>query len=107
MDVLIFIVLWLVLSATAGSIAESKGRSAAGYFFLSLIASPLVGILAVLVVGKNEEKLRERQLATGEWRRCPACAELVRIEATRCRYCASGLTPTATQLLALKRRISG
>ena len=38
-------VLWVGLSAVAGVIANAKGRSGAGYFFLSLVVSPLIGLI--------------------------------------------------------------
>ncbi len=46
MEIFIF---WIILSAVAGIIANSKGRSWAGYFFLALFLSPLIGIVAAIV----------------------------------------------------------
>jgi len=39
-------VCWIALCFLAGWIAAQKGRSGAGFFFLSLFLSPLIGILA-------------------------------------------------------------
>ena len=38
-------VLWVGLSAVAGVVANAKGRSGVGYFFLSLVVSPLIGLI--------------------------------------------------------------
>jgi len=40
---------WIILSILAGVGAKNKGRSFAGYFFLSLLLSPLIGLIAMAV----------------------------------------------------------
>lgn len=37
--------LWLVLSGVAGVVAHHKGREGLGYFCLSLVLSPLAGVI--------------------------------------------------------------
>jgi hypothetical protein len=64
MDVLIG---WIVLCLLVAWLARSRGRSALGYFILSLFLSPLIGLIVVLVAGSG-----------------PAAAnELARLEAAR------------------------
>lgn len=46
MDLFIF---WIVLSAVAGIIANSRGQSWAKYFFIALLLSPIIGIVAAIV----------------------------------------------------------
>ena len=43
------IVVWVALCFVAGAIASKKGRSSVGFFFLSLVLSPLIGIIAALI----------------------------------------------------------
>jgi hypothetical protein len=78
----IFIV-WLALSIVAGIIAAKKGRSGFGFFVLSLLLSPLIGIPAALVTKTSEQGL----IARGEMKKCPYCAELIKAEANICRFC--------------------
>ncbi len=58
------ILLWLSFSIGVGVIAQSRGRSFWGWFFLSIVISPLLGVIIVLVaedlnrsIDKPEEKL--------------------------------------------------
>lgn len=65
----IFICLIAVLSACVGAVAHGRGRSGIGYFGLSLVISPILGIIIVLVmsdlnkVAADREAERERRIA--------------------------------------------
>jgi hypothetical protein len=54
---------WIVLSILAGIGARNKGRSFAGFFFLSLLLSPLIGLIA-MAVAKPVKKDQEQQKPT-------------------------------------------
>lgn len=53
MEVFIFGTLLCVI---VGIIADGKGRSGFGFFMLSFFLTPIVGMIALLVVGKKEKK---------------------------------------------------
>lgn len=44
------IVLWILVSVLVGFVASAKGRSAVGWFFISLMFSPLIALLALCAV---------------------------------------------------------
>jgi hypothetical protein len=78
---------WLIVSILVAVWASRRGRSGLIAFIVSILLSPLIGIVFVLVNGTNERKIENRAVANGEMKKCPSCAELVRWEAAKCRYC--------------------
>ncbi len=56
-----FVLFWVILSAIAAWIARAKGRSGLGVFFLSLLATPVVGfIVAASVKPKSQTQPTSR-----------------------------------------------
>lgn len=86
------VIAWIIFSIIVGVAASNKGRSGWGFFFLSLILSPLIGGLAILAAARNESRLEAKKLQSGDSRKCPFCAELIKKEATKCRHCGADIT---------------
>lgn len=87
---LIFI-FWLLFAFLVGAWAQHRGRSGGGWGVLALLISPVIAFLILLAIGPNREGIESDALASGEMRKCPYCAELVKAEAKLCRYCHSEL----------------
>lgn len=68
----------LCCGIASAMIASSKGRNAAGWFFLGLILGPF-GLVFALIVGKEGPSNEER--------RCPYCAEFIKKGAIVCKHC--------------------
>lgn len=90
--ILFWIVLYIALSVVAAAWAENKGRNAGGFLLLSLIFSPVVGLLAAGAARRNEALLDKMSIANGTHKRCPDCAELVKAAALKCRHCGADVS---------------
>ena len=82
----IFIV-WLGLAGLVGVVASNKGHSGVLYGIFALVASPILGILVVLCLKPNVKAVEMAKIEGGENKKCPFCAEIIKAEATVCRYC--------------------
>ena len=52
-----YVVFWLFFSIIAGVIATRKGRSGIGFFFLSILLSPLIGIISAIIATPNQNQV--------------------------------------------------
>jgi len=93
MEIMFF---WLLFSIAVGVLAFNRGRSGFGWFVLSMFISPLLGVVFCLVSRNLSGEAAKPSLATHV--KCPACAELVLPEATKCKHCGSALTPRPDSL---------
>jgi len=87
-----YVALWIVFSIVAGIIAGAKGRSGFGYFLLSLILSPLIGLILAAALPRIDQP-QAAQADPMLYRRCPECAEPILREAHKCKHCGSAVEP--------------
>jgi hypothetical protein len=87
---------WFLLAVVIGIGASGRGRSGFGWFLLSLLLSPLIGfVLLVLLPPLNGQQSTAPSPQTHV--KCPDCAELVLAEARVCKHCGAKLVPIAEQ----------
>jgi hypothetical protein len=91
---MVLLIIWLLFGVAGGMILSNKGRSGCGGFALGFLLGP-IGLVIALVMGTDHKELEHRSLRTGDTRKCPSCAEVVRVEARKCRFCGSDLPTLA------------
>lgn len=91
MILIVAIILGGICALIAEEIARYKGRSALGFGLLGFFFGP-IGVVAAAVSPPDQRVLDERRLEEGLAKQCPACREVIRLDARSCRHCHHQLT---------------
>ncbi len=83
----VYIAVAITFAIAASVIAYSKGRNSLGWFLAGLLIGPFALIVAALGPVPRE----------GLFVQCGACCEVIRAEATICRYCGRAVKPRAPE----------
>lgn len=88
----IVLIIWLAFGIAGAAVLSNKGRSGCGGFALGFLLGP-IGLVIALVMSHDHRELEKQALQSGANRKCPQCAELIKVEARKCRYCGTELPP--------------
>lgn len=88
-----WVLFWVGLSVAVGVFASNRGRNGFGWFLLSLLISPLLGLIFVAVTKNLAAEAQQAAPSPQTHVKCPACAEFVLPDAKVCKHCGASLTP--------------
>lgn len=91
-----------VMAIPVAYVAEERGRSSVGFFFLSFFLSFFVGILVLLALPSNRSLVPEKGAGMDRVT-CPFCAELVKKEASVCRFCGRDIVERLEALYSIRQ----
>ena len=78
--------IWIICGLIAPIKAANKDRSVMGWLVLGLLFGP-VALLLIAVASPDKAGAERRGLQNRTMRKCPGCAEVIKAEANKCRFC--------------------
>lgn len=85
--------LWLGFAFLVALYARSKGFSGFVSFLFACILSPLIAAAIIAMRKPNVSAIEARATSGGQFRKCPACAEFIKSEASKCKHCGEAVEP--------------
>jgi len=87
---LLVIIISVISGLISSYVANEKGRNWLLWLIVGFLGGPL-GILLILLWPKDQKVLDEKALYYGHLKKCSACAELIKPDANKCRFCGTEL----------------
>lgn len=85
-SILLATLISVLIASIPAKIASSKGRDFITWWNYSALFF-IISFPHSLILKKDNKKIEENLIRDGSMKKCPSCAELIKPEAKKCRYC--------------------
>lgn len=86
MEIMPILLLASILGLIPAAIAHSKGGNFVGWWFFGALLF-IIALPCALFRVRDTKVLEQRSITNRDQKKCPDCAELVKVDANVCRFC--------------------